>query len=135
MIRRPPRSTRTDTLFPYTTLFRSRDQKADQDLGAALLAIVPADPGLSACDAPGHARAHGDAAECDPQEVEGGILDREGAGQRGRDREAEAAQPRRIVARKSLAPGTRAPARLALGGRPPIHPPTTTHPPPPPPPT
>src|SRR3546814_13074348 len=31
MIRRPPRSTRTDTLFPYTTLFRSRlrDQAAD----------------------------------------------------------------------------------------------------------
>src|SRR3546814_16344175 len=26
MIRRPPRSTRTDTLFPYTTLFRSRKQ-------------------------------------------------------------------------------------------------------------
>src|SRR3546814_18483870 len=25
MIRRPPRSTLTDTLFPYTTLFRSRD--------------------------------------------------------------------------------------------------------------
>src|SRR3546814_2171882 len=25
MIRRPPRSTRTDTLFPYTTLFRSYD--------------------------------------------------------------------------------------------------------------
>src|SRR3546814_11410165 len=31
MIRRPPRSTRTDTLFPYTTLFRSRcDQRASQ---------------------------------------------------------------------------------------------------------
>src|SRR3546814_19858730 len=30
MIRRPPRSTRTDTLFPYTTLFRSR---AQQQLG------------------------------------------------------------------------------------------------------
>src|SRR3546814_1577280 len=29
MIRRPPRSTRTDTLFPYTTLFRS--QVADLD--------------------------------------------------------------------------------------------------------
>src|SRR3546814_4937151 len=28
MIRRPPRSTRTDTLFPYTTLFRSRHQSA-----------------------------------------------------------------------------------------------------------
>src|SRR3546814_9751680 len=26
MIRRPPRSTRTDTLFPYTTLFRSPDR-------------------------------------------------------------------------------------------------------------
>src|SRR3546814_4323343 len=31
MIRRPPRSTRTDTLFPYTTLFRSVD--LDPDLG------------------------------------------------------------------------------------------------------
>src|SRR3546814_10169763 len=34
MIRRPPRSTRTDTLFPYTTLFRSagaieRDERDD----------------------------------------------------------------------------------------------------------
>src|SRR3546814_2872246 len=28
MIRRPPRSTRTDTLFPYTTLFRSPDVHA-----------------------------------------------------------------------------------------------------------
>src|SRR3546814_4706401 len=27
MIRRPPRSTRTDTLCPYTTLFRSRDPR------------------------------------------------------------------------------------------------------------
>src|SRR3546814_7176744 len=27
MIQRPPRSTRTDTLFPYTTLFRSRHRK------------------------------------------------------------------------------------------------------------
>src|SRR3546814_12176571 len=29
MIRRPPRSTRTDTLFPYTTLFRSDDEALD----------------------------------------------------------------------------------------------------------
>src|SRR3546814_12678609 len=29
MIRRPPRSTRTDTLFPYTTLFRSGDCAAE----------------------------------------------------------------------------------------------------------
>src|SRR3546814_2115273 len=38
MIRRPPRSTRTDTLFPYTTLFRSCDADrfsygSDVDLG------------------------------------------------------------------------------------------------------
>src|SRR3546814_16656043 len=33
MIRRPPRSTRTDTLFPYTTLFRSgKLRKTDQVL-------------------------------------------------------------------------------------------------------
>src|SRR3546814_8021859 len=36
MIRRPPRSTRTDTLFPYTTLFRSLavDVQLDVALGA-----------------------------------------------------------------------------------------------------
>src|SRR3546814_2941821 len=34
MIRLPPRSTRTDTLFPYTTLFRSRDVgRAQQRVG------------------------------------------------------------------------------------------------------
>src|SRR3546814_14655859 len=32
MIRRPPRSTRTDTLFPYTTLFRSDYQKRFPDI-------------------------------------------------------------------------------------------------------
>src|SRR3546814_2648536 len=36
MIRRPPRSTRTDTLFPYTTLFRSHDQPAGLDQAAQL---------------------------------------------------------------------------------------------------
>src|SRR3546814_3922708 len=35
MIRRPPRSTRTDTLFPYTTLFRSGHGKAQQLLHQA----------------------------------------------------------------------------------------------------
>src|SRR3546814_11796560 len=32
MIRRPPRSTRTDTLFPYTTLFRSAAVGADDEV-------------------------------------------------------------------------------------------------------
>src|SRR3546814_10600856 len=55
MIRRPPRSTRTDTLFPYTTLFRSsregppgreqprhlRDRRPSRILGP-----VPPDPDL-----------------------------------------------------------------------------------------
>src|SRR3546814_11289324 len=37
MIRRPPRSTRTDTLFPYTTLFRSVDHDAQN--GRALVGV------------------------------------------------------------------------------------------------
>src|SRR3546814_9522953 len=42
MIRRPPRSTRTDTLFPYTTLFRSRMGRTKTlALGLALL-MIPA---------------------------------------------------------------------------------------------
>src|SRR3546814_2195546 len=32
MIRRPPRSTRTDTLFPYTTLFRARPDVYNHNL-------------------------------------------------------------------------------------------------------
>src|SRR3546814_5132324 len=36
MIRRPPRSTRTDTLFPYTTLFRSIRTHAARDLFSAV---------------------------------------------------------------------------------------------------
>src|SRR3546814_11862344 len=36
MIRRPPRSTRTDTLFPYTTLFRSVD-RIDNDADVIIL--------------------------------------------------------------------------------------------------
>src|SRR3546814_12033351 len=32
MVRRPPRSTRTDTLFPYTTLFRSASGRIGRDV-------------------------------------------------------------------------------------------------------
>src|SRR3546814_8373141 len=44
MIRRPPRSTRTDTLFPYTTLFRSylRHSRARPDIPSFLRRL--ADP-------------------------------------------------------------------------------------------
>src|SRR3546814_20506458 len=37
MIRRPPRSTRTDTLFPYTTLFRSVSPGPPRQLRAAIV--------------------------------------------------------------------------------------------------
>src|SRR3546814_412852 len=60
MIRRPPRSTRTDTLFPYTTLFRSELRKrrsqipgeqlpsrlAEADPAQALLALRICDPAM-----------------------------------------------------------------------------------------
>src|SRR3546814_8918479 len=39
MIRRPPRSTRTDTLFPYTTLFRSVAKSSDVPLVTLKLVI------------------------------------------------------------------------------------------------
>src|SRR3546814_18698118 len=42
MIRRPPRSTRTDTLFPYTTLFRSRvDQQGRGSAGRSSAMTSP----------------------------------------------------------------------------------------------
>src|SRR3546814_5006292 len=40
MIRRPPRSTRTDTLFPYTTLFRSRSHAHAMLIAADLVDIM-----------------------------------------------------------------------------------------------
>src|SRR3546814_10842092 len=44
MIRRPPRSTRTDTLFPYTTLFRSivalRRHPFESAIGAGVVACM-----------------------------------------------------------------------------------------------
>src|SRR3546814_12365101 len=52
MIRRPPRSTRTDTLFPYTTLFRS-PIKIDLTKGAdgwKILALRKAAAGLQSGD-------------------------------------------------------------------------------------
>src|SRR3546814_7036051 len=47
MIRRPPRSTRTDTLFPYTTLFRSGEVQgvvgaADHERGVLVRALAVA---------------------------------------------------------------------------------------------
>src|SRR3546814_5219673 len=46
MIRRPPRSTRTDTLFPYTTLFRS-DHFGFGNSALCLLALTPIGEGYA----------------------------------------------------------------------------------------
>src|SRR3546814_12602475 len=43
MIRRPPRSTRTDTLFPYTTLFRSLQRDVARLVAAHALALDEAE--------------------------------------------------------------------------------------------
>src|SRR3546814_10932047 len=54
MYRRPPRATRTDTLVPYTTLFRSGGQIACRTLGIfglpreSVLAIAPPPPTVPA---------------------------------------------------------------------------------------
>src|SRR3546814_4305007 len=41
MIRRPPRSTRTDTLFPYTTLFRSSSSSRSPMMSASSTLAMP----------------------------------------------------------------------------------------------
>src|SRR3546814_8467946 len=51
MIRRPPRSTRTDTLFPYTTLFRSEVKVSKSAYKAFELALNDPTVGLYVCQA------------------------------------------------------------------------------------
>src|SRR3546814_961552 len=68
MIRRPPRSTRTDTLFPYTTLFRSKWSPSGQQLAFLVsdyygdkpaIHIVGANDGAVVCNQPNKiGRAH-----------------------------------------------------------------------------
>src|SRR3546814_10964166 len=67
MIRRPPRSTRTDTLFPYTTLFRSEaaaTQRAKVASGTSVQLAQPASPAAAA-----------DASALDRIEVTGSRID------------------------------------------------------------
>src|SRR3546814_15451418 len=51
MIRRPPRSTRTDTLFPYTTLFRSDSDNVLGDVVEALIGALYLESGLGSATA------------------------------------------------------------------------------------
>src|SRR3546814_18759349 len=79
MIRRPPRSTRTDTLFPYTTLFRSDGRGAADALSRhSLPACQP--QGAGGDEAPGERGQSARTAEelarnlprhCHPQQLRG----------------------------------------------------------------
>src|SRR3546814_226408 len=98
MIRRPPRSTRTDTLFPYTTLFRSdvvgnlsaegRGVRAEHEVAQAAAELRPEDP-LS-----------GRGEEDKPQALLDllGAADQDRAARLGRHREAPAASQDGILA-------------------------------------
>src|SRR3546814_7337071 len=84
MIRRPPRSTRTDTLCPYTTLFRSLVQQLE---GVAQRQVPPQRGALAEddADAPGQLRASPRRIQaCDPDLAGGGDQD---AGQHLRSEE------------------------------------------------
>src|SRR3546814_5130638 len=54
MLRRPPISTRTDTLFPYTTLFRSVERGLPRP--RALDAGIPVEPAAAGISVPGRRR-------------------------------------------------------------------------------
>src|SRR3546814_11094528 len=82
MIRRPPRSTRTDTLFPYTTLFRSVGHHANGTMDARIKSTHDNENGLTGPlparpppQRPAHDEAKGEAAEM------GAPADEVGAGQ------------------------------------------------------
>src|SRR3546814_15636672 len=108
MIRRPPRSTRTDTLFPYTTLFRSVGQPAD----------VIGDPGMRRRLIDTHRPAHHDD-EIGGGEVhvrkarigDVGPLDRE-PGSLDRRAEAGDALPRPMPYDQRPPPGDPSPVRM-----------------------
>src|SRR3546814_13425326 len=99
MIRRPPRSTRTDTLFPYTTLFRSWQGGPLRILSARRAPLAGAAPGWRAS-----VRAR------DPQDAPHRRLAR-----RGFDRAA--ALPRRRLVARAFAPRSRTHQGSARGDR------------------
>src|SRR3546814_9099411 len=57
MLPRPPRSTRTDILFPYTTLFRSH-KLAEDEIELAVPPLITAQAGQTIIFSP-HAKLHG----------------------------------------------------------------------------
>src|SRR3546814_9262319 len=90
MIRRPPRSTRTDTLFPYTTLFRSRTGPGDRTARTGRTAAAAGAAARDRRRRPGHRPGRG---RGDPAAGAGGA-DQQRAPRRRR-RGARAPGPRR----------------------------------------
>src|SRR3546814_13655574 len=120
MIRRQPRSTRTDTLFPYTTLFRSPDGAGGlNDLGAARSHNV--EVGVRARTATlAYSAALFDSRTRDAVVVvanEGGRSVYDNAGTTRR-RGAEFSVSGEISDRQSVVWGQRVSGRVDLGGRP-----------------
>src|SRR3546814_15052613 len=70
MIRRPPRSTRTDTLFPYTTLFRSAGFDRQRSAFAIELELAVLHHALQAHRAIGHRAQRGDGRTADVEHGE-----------------------------------------------------------------
>src|SRR3546814_13996129 len=78
-IRRPPRSTRTDTLFPYTTLFRSAGLCRSVGARSARTVRLPPPGALHGADAQGARARHGIAA-ADARRGGGALSARGGGG-------------------------------------------------------
>src|SRR3546814_11366371 len=119
MIRRPPRSTRTDTLFPYTTLFRSSATASARADGKGEVA----GPGGAQVRRP--ARRYGAAPPRRPgaKRHEGSLTQDDPASRRD-DRHPAGARQRQLVRR----PAGAVPHTPANGGR---HPDSGAEPPPP----
>src|SRR3546814_12167787 len=114
MIRRPPRSTRTDTLFPYTTLFRSdADLRVRPEQAPCLLWIAVALPQMDAVGAQPLRQPHV-------------VVDHEGGAVRGADRPERFGPPRRFLLVYALDPKPNGPH---LPGTPPPFEPLRQNPP------
>src|SRR3546814_17735930 len=113
MIRRPPRSTRTDTLFPYTTLFRSelepRHATGRRELDGCGARSAPEEH--PDAGAPRHLAAHGAATlyRGGARRLDGQAARHDPAGRGG------AAAPA-LADRKGVVQGQRVSCRVGLGG-------------------